>query len=144
MPNSCSITPAVLKIGPLLLLLAILAMPAAAQNGVLLGTLPFTLRFDVGLSNPSPWFRRLSGRMDVDLAEGGYFSNWRRGYTSTSPFEQVTLTWTQHIPALPAVVGGNTFHLLGADTTPAPYNQPPYPAAGDTASALCTVTGVAP
>ncbi len=110
----------------------------------LLGTLPFTLRFDVGLSNPSPWFRRLSGRMDVNLAEGGYFSNWRRGYTSTSPFEQVTLTWTQYIPALPAVVGGNTFHLLGADTTPAPYNQPPYPAAGDTASALCTVTGVAP
>jgi hypothetical protein len=126
MPNSCSITPAVLKIGPLLLLLAVLAMPAAAQNGVLLDTLPFTLRFD------------------VDLAEGGYFSNWRRGYTSTSPFEQVTLTWTQYIPALPAVVGGNTFHLFGADTTPAPYNQPPYPAAGDTASALCTVTGVAP
>ncbi len=108
------------------------------------GTLPFTLRFDVDLRNPTPWFRRLSGRMDVDLAQGGYFTNWRRGYTSTSPFEIVSILWTQYIPALPAVIGGSTFSLHGTDTTPAPYNQPPYPAAGGTASDQCTVTGVAP
>jgi hypothetical protein len=108
----------------------------------LLGTVPFTLRFDVDLRNPSPWFRLLSGRIDVALAGGEYFTNWRRGYTSTTPFETVTMNWTQTIPALPAVLGDNTFHFRGIDTTPTPYNQPPYPPAGDMDMDSCTVTGI--
>ena len=31
-----------------------------------------------------------------------------------------------------------------ADVTPPPYNLPPYPPAGDTDTAGCTVTGAAP
>ncbi len=48
------------------------------------------------------------------------------------------------IPALGSVIGVNLFELVGEDVTPAPFNQPPYPPAGDTATASCMVTGVAP
>jgi hypothetical protein len=52
--------------------------------------------------------------------------------------------WTQNIPALGSVIGENLFLMLAEDVTPAPYNQPPYPPAGDTDTAYCTVTGVSP
>jgi hypothetical protein len=37
-------------------------------------------------------------------------------------------------------VGLNEFRLFAADVTPAPYNQPPYPPAGDTDTDGCTIT----
>ena len=48
------------------------------------------------------------------------------------------------MPALGSLVGDNIFTLRAEDVTPAPFNQPPYPAAGDTATAGCVVIGVAP
>ena len=118
MPNSCSITPAVLKIVPLLLLLAILAMPAAAQNGVLL---------------THPDGPDIANHLDAGFAVLQTCEAWNSRFINNfSPGGHG------------GVITCTTFQLLGADTTPAPYNQPPYPAAGDTASALCTVTGVAP
>jgi len=41
-------------------------------------------------------------------------------------------------------VGENLFTLLAEDVTPSPYNQPPFPAAGDAVSDLCTVTANSP
>ena len=41
-------------------------------------------------------------------------------------------------------MGDNVFTLVAEDVTPAPYNQPPYAASGDTDSGACTVTGLAP
>jgi hypothetical protein len=53
-------------------------------------------------------------------------------------------SWNQTIPALTAVLGSNLFQLVAEDVTPAPYNQPPYPPAGDTDTSSCTVIGIAP
>ena len=38
----------------------------------------------------------------------------------------------------------DSFTLVAEDVTPAPYNRPPYTAAGDTSTDGCTVTGLAP
>jgi len=42
------------------------------------------------------------------------------------------------------VIGVNSFTLVAEDVTPAPYNQPPYPASGDGDMESCLVTGIAP
>jgi hypothetical protein len=42
------------------------------------------------------------------------------------------------------VIGCNVARLVVEDVTPSPWNQPPYPPAGDTDTDACTVTGIAP
>ncbi len=42
------------------------------------------------------------------------------------------------------LIGTNMFTLRAFDVTPAPYNQPPYPASGDSANAVCSVVGIPP
>lgn len=92
------------------------------------GTVPFTTQMSVSLGNLyTGQSRRVAGRIDVTLAGASYDATWNTG-----------------IPALGSVVGDNVFTLTVEDVTVAPYNQPPYPPAGDTATAGCTVTGVAP
>ncbi len=109
------------------------------------GTLPFTTNMTVGLTNLYTGFTRtLAAKLHVTVAAGQYFANWRSGYTNVAGGDTFTTNWLQNIPALGTLVGANDFTLLAADVTAAPYNQPPYPAAGDTDSAGCTVTGVAP
>jgi hypothetical protein len=61
-----------------------------------------------------------------------------------APGDSYVTSWVQNIPALGTVIGDNLFALVVEDVTPPPYNQPPYPAAGDTAEANCTVMGIAP
>ena len=82
--------------------------------------------------------------LDLTLGGGGYVAGWRAGYTTVAPGDSYITAWNQNLPALGALLGENQFQLAAEDVTPAPYNQPPYPAAGDTASAACTVTGWAP
>lgn len=109
------------------------------------GTLPFTTAFTVRLDNPQAELtRRVAGRVDVDLAGGGLISSWRAGYTNLNPGASYVTGWNQALPALPSLVGISDFRLYGMDVTPAPYNQPPYPPAGASASDSCTVTGFAP
>jgi uncharacterized protein (DUF362 family) len=109
------------------------------------GTLPFTTTMAVELANLySGQTRRLAGRIDLGLAGGQQYSNWRAGWSNIGPSSSFVSNWGQAIPALGALVGVNTFTLLAEDITPAPYNQPPYPAAGDQASDGCTVTGNLP
>jgi hypothetical protein len=109
------------------------------------GTVPFVTTFSATLTNTSfGLFRRLAGRIDVTTAAGGSYSNWRSGYTNVAAGSSYVTAWSQTIPALGSLLGPNVFRLVVEDVTPAPYNQPPYPAAGDTASDACTVTGIAP
>jgi len=109
------------------------------------GTLPFDTVMTATLDNLySGWTRRIAGRIDVTLAGGVSVSNWRSGYTNVGAGSSYTTAWTQNIPALGTLVGDNTFNLVIGDVTPAPYNQPPYPPAGDTATSVCVVTGNAP
>ena len=86
----------------------------------------------------------MAGRIDVLLAGGGFYASWRAGYTNLGPGESWNAAWNTTIPALGSVIGANSFTLVAVDVTPSPFNQPPYPPAGDTSIASCTVTGIAP
>jgi len=109
------------------------------------GTLPFTTTISVELANSyTGQSRRIAGRLDVALAGGGFYGNWRAGWANVAPESSYSTNWNQNLPALGSLVGSNVFTLTAADVTPAPYNQPPYPAAGDTDTAQCTVVGNAP
>ena len=108
------------------------------------GTLPFTTQVCVSMSNVIDFHRTFAGRMNLTLASGTYFSNWRVGYTNMSPYENYVTCWYQQLPALGSLLGDNLLELKVQDVTAAPYNQPPYPPAGDTDSSSCTVTGLAP
>jgi len=109
------------------------------------GTLPFTTQMTVTLENLyTGQTRSLAAHLDVLLAGGQSYSYWRAGYSNVAAGTSFTTAWNQHLPALGNLLGGNQFTLVAEDVTPAPYNQPPYPPAGDTATAMCTVTGSAP
>ncbi len=106
--------------------------------------LPFTTQFIARLTNLTTQNRRAAGRIDVVIASGNSFGNWRAGYTNLDPSEVFTQVWNQNFPGLPTLVGSNVFTLIAADVTPAPYNQPPYALSGDTDTDSVTVTGVSP
>lgn len=110
------------------------------------GTVPFRTTFTALLLNeePSRPATRVAARVDVALAAGGLYTNWRAGFTNIAAGESFETSWGQQIPALGSMIGANRFTLTAEDITPAPYNQPPYPAAGYQATDACTVTGVAP
>jgi len=109
------------------------------------GTVPFSTVMTVSLDNLyTGQIRRVAGRIDATLGGGASYLNWRAGYTNISAGGTFTSSWNQQIPALGSVLGTNSFMLLAEDVTPAPYNQPPYPAAGDTAADGCQVLAVAP
>ncbi len=109
------------------------------------GTLPFQSTMFVELENLYPGLtRRIAGKINVTLAGGQGYNNWRAGYTNVGASDSYLTSWVQNIPALGSLAGDNVFTLVAEDVTPAPYNQPPYPATGDTDTAACTVTGVAP
>jgi predicted outer membrane repeat protein len=109
------------------------------------GTLPFngTMLVTLGSGSDSQK-RRVAGRIDVELAGGGSIVTWRAGWTNLSPGEVFSTNWNQPFPAMPSLVGENLFRLTAEDVTPPPYNQPPYPPAGGTDTAACTVTGLSP
>ncbi len=108
------------------------------------GVVPFVAQFTAGMANLTSENRRAAGTIEVIIASGSSYKNWRAGWTNLSPSENFTLVWNQSFPALGTLIGINSFNLQVTDVTPAPYNQPPYAPDGDTASAGCTVTGVAP
>jgi hypothetical protein len=108
------------------------------------GTLPLPVRFTTTLTNSFTGFtRRLSGRIDVHLADGSLYTHWRAGTANIGAGESLVSVWVNSLPANQAMVGDNGFTFVSVDVTPAPYNQPPYPPSGQTDSAGCTVTGQA-
>ena len=64
--------------------------------------------------------------------------------TNLSDSETYSTFWNQSLPALGSLVGNNVFTIIGADVTPAPYNQPPFAPAGDTDNDACTVVATSP
>jgi len=109
------------------------------------GTLPLTTVMTLELRNLSLEHRRtIAARIDVTTAGALSFPGWRRGWTNLAPGAGYATGWSQAIPALGSMVGTSTFTLVAEDVTPAPWNQPPYPPAGQTAASHCTVTGTAP
>ncbi len=109
------------------------------------GTLPFQTTIYVEFENLFQGItRRMAGKINVSLAGGQTYPSWRAGYTNVAAGDFFLTSWVQNIPALGSLVGENVFTLVVEDVTPAPYNQPPYPPPGDSDSASCTITGVAP
>jgi hypothetical protein len=109
------------------------------------GILPFDATVSVGVSNLSKdHVRTASARVDLTLAGGQVYSRWRTGYTNIQPEASFNALITISIPQDAMTVGQNRFRLVVEDTTHAPYNQPPYPTAGDTDTDLCTITGSLP
>jgi hypothetical protein len=109
------------------------------------GTLPFDTTFTVTLTNIyAAQVRRIAGHVDVTLANGEHYSNYRAGYTNVAASDSYVTSWNTTIPALGSLIGDNVFTLVAEDVTSAPYNQPPYVPAGDTDTASCIVTGIAP
>jgi len=110
------------------------------------GTVPFVTSMTAQMNNLYPGQnRRIAGHIDVQLPNTGpLYTNWRSGYTNVPAGDSYISAWNQTIPALGSLIGDNLFTLVAEDVTPSPYNQPPYPASGDTDTASCTVTGIAP
>ncbi len=109
------------------------------------GLIPFSTSISCAMTNHySGDRRRIAGRIDIDLAGGHHISNWRSGWANLSPGYMYQNSWQQTISAISQVIGDNIFSLWAMDVTPSPYNQPPYPPAGDTDVSWCTVTGMAP
>jgi len=108
------------------------------------GTVPFDTTITVTLTNNcAAQARRIAGHVDVTLANGEHYSNYKAGYTNVFPGVSKVFAWPQTL-SNGSSTGANVAVLVVEDVTPAPYNLPPYPPAGDTATASCTVTGIAP
>lgn len=109
------------------------------------GTVPFVTNMTVTLNNFYPGqTRRVSGRIDVTLANGTFYPSWRAGFTNIAAGGAFSTSWNQNIPGVGGVIGNNTFQLFAADVTPAPYNQCPYPPSGDTATSTCVIVANSP
>ncbi len=109
------------------------------------GMLPFGTRISTTLTNNyTDQSRRMAARIDVTLAGGNFFPNWRAGWTNIAAGLNYTASWMQTIPAYSTLNGENRFTLHTWDVTPTPYNQPPYPAAGNSDSDTRVVVGIAP
>jgi hypothetical protein len=95
------------------------------------GTVPFYTRMTVRLLNRVPDQTRLvAARIRVDLANGQSVDRWKAGYQNIAGGRLASMSWHHRIPALISLIGKNMFTLFVEDVTPAPWNQPPYPASG--------------
>jgi len=97
-----------------------------------------------GVNTSGYLYEDVPATLVLTLGSGGYIAGWRAGYTNVLPGDSFVSFWNQNLPALGTLLGDNIFQLVAEDVTPAPFNQTPYPAAGDTDTASCTVTGIAP
>ncbi len=108
------------------------------------GTLPFAFQLAVSIQNLTDQSRVMAAHLDVVLASGASYPNFRAGYTTMGPGETFSTSWMQTLPALSGLVGANLMVLTGQDVTPAPYNQPPYHPSGDTDATAVELFGIHP
>ncbi len=102
------------------------------------GTVPFYLTIDGELANSLPdSSRRVAAHLDLDLAGGLWFPNWRAGWVNLAPLDHYPFTFNLTVPAVGSVIGDNVIWILAEDVTPPPWNLPPYPPSGDTATDSC-------
>lgn len=105
------------------------------------GTLPFRLTISPQIFNIAWHTRRYAAHIDVTTAGGQSITNWRAGYTNIAAQGSYEPTIWITLQDLPGLHGANSFVFYAEDVTPAPYNQPPFPAAGDADGGVCSVTG---
>ncbi len=104
------------------------------------GTLPFATSHAVSLvNNYGDQARRVAARIDVTAGNGSFFANWRGGFTNIAAGSSFNSSFSVSLPALGSLVGSNIFAITAFDVTPAPFNQPPYPPAGNTCISAAVV-----
>ena len=104
------------------------------------GTLPFITSHAVSLvNNYEGQTRRVAASIAITTGNGSNFPNWRAGFTNIAASSSFNASFNVALPTLGSLVGTNTFSLAAVDVTPAPFNQPPYPPAGDTCTAFSSV-----
>ena len=103
------------------------------------GTLPINASLGVQLENRTEFYRTIAGRIDVTIANGTFYTNYRSGHTNLLPLEFFESYWSQNIPNYSTMLGDNIFQLIAFDVTPPPYNQPPFEPSGDSDTASCIV-----
>jgi len=112
------------------------------------GTLAFPVSHRITLTNllsgTPHWTRRIAARIDVTLGNGVSVSNWKSGYTGVAPGVSFVTSFPVNFALQARFVGTNTFVLTTEDVSPSPYNQPPYPASGDTCTVVNDVVASAP
>jgi hypothetical protein len=109
------------------------------------GTVPFTTQLTIVLENLNTGMtRRIAGHIDVTVAAGTHYTNWRSGYSNIDAGGNYTTAFPVTLPAVGTLIGDNHFVLEVEDVTPPPYNQPPFSPAGDTDTGSCTVTASGP
>ncbi len=109
------------------------------------GTVPFATQISVTLGNPfTGATRRVAARIDVTLANGQFFAQWKAGVANIPAGGSYAAGWSELILDNGTMTGLNSALLIIEDVTPAPYNQPPFPASGYVDTASCTVEGIAP
>lgn len=109
------------------------------------GTLIFQTMMTLELTNLCvSQFRRVAGRLDVEMADGSVLTYWRHGWMNLPAGVSYARTWPLLLPPNPSMVGDNRFTLFGEDVTSTPYNQPPYWPSGETQTDFCTITAALP
>lgn len=104
------------------------------------GSLPYAVQLWPQLCNDDWFTRKIHGRLNVTIANGTHYGNWRAGVTNVSPGSCYNTPLVVNLPDFQTLVGMNTFTLIGTDITAAPYNQPPDSPSGHTDSDVCTTT----
>ena len=108
------------------------------------GTLPFSTRVCVTMTNLAATPRTFAARIDLQLANGTLIENWRFREVQLDAHGEDTTCWQQSLFQLGSLLGDNYARLTVVDITPPPYNQPPYPGSGDSARDTCHVEGTYP
>jgi len=104
------------------------------------GNLPYAVQLWPQLCNDDWFTRRIHGRLNVTIANGAQYNNWRAGATNVTPGSCYNTPFGVNLPNYPTLVGVNTFTLVGTDITAPPFNQPPYSPSGHVDSGSCTST----
>ena len=108
------------------------------------GTMPFSSALTVTLTNNTSYRRRVSSRLDVEFPGGALLAGWKHWTHILRPGGEKTFSFNKSFPINPKNCGTTTYTLNSEDVTLYPYNQPPNPPSGDTATSICTVEGIMP
>ncbi len=109
------------------------------------GTLPLHITVGGVISNHSTTTRLVDAFLDLQLASGYYLTDLVSS-TGIQVKHDNPLNWefNRIFPGHPLMVGINYFHVSVYDTTPSPFNQPPYAASGWTDGDICGIECVVP
>ena len=106
------------------------------------GALPLATNFIGVITNNYPGSSRdIAYIIDVTTGGGYFITDWRSGISNVASGESNIFSWNLTIPSLPSLFGSNNFQLITEDVTSSPFNQPPYPPAGETDTGTCTIEG---